>query len=150
LESWDKKKEMPELTLKAFEGLIEDAFKVRAEIDSEEAALDIKKAFLKAKQDIILGYMVEFKKDSYKTQFGQIIKKKNWSVATPKTPEDRAAFFDYLKQKGIFDEMVTVHSKTLNSFVSQELEAAKESGDIDFKVPGIGEPKIFESIAMKK
>jgi hypothetical protein len=46
--------------------------------------------------------------------------------------------------------MISVNSQTLNSFAKKELEAAKETGDIDFKIPGLGEPTLTEMIALRR
>jgi len=59
------------------------------------------------------------------------------SVKVPKEPADRDAFFRYLRDKGLFDAMATIHSATLNSFYNAELAAAKEEGRTEFKIPGL-------------
>jgi hypothetical protein len=59
------------------------------------------------------------------------------SAKVPKIPEDRKKFFDYLKEREIFEDMITVHSATINTFVSDEEKAATERGEIDFQIPGL-------------
>lgn len=61
------------------------------------------------------------------------------SVQVPKSSEDREAFFDYLKERGVFEQMITVHSNTLNSFYQGEYEQAVAEGNLSFKIPGIGD-----------
>jgi hypothetical protein len=72
------------------------------------------------------------------------------SVKTPKTPEDRDAFFAWLKQKGVFMDTITVHSATLNALYKSEMEIAIQRGDVDFKIPGISEETITERLSFRK
>lgn len=73
-----------------------------------------------------------------------------FTYKVPKTPEERAAFFDYLKKKGVYEGMVTVHSQTLNSWARAELDAAITEGATDFKVPGLGDPSMYETLNIRK
>jgi hypothetical protein len=59
------------------------------------------------------------------------------SAKTPKTPEDREKFFDYLREQGVYEDMITVNSNTLNSYVKTEEALATERGELDFSIPGI-------------
>lgn len=59
------------------------------------------------------------------------------SVKVPSSTEDREAFFNYLKEKGIFEQMITVHSTKLNSFYQSEWDQAVENGELSFSMPGI-------------
>ena len=72
----------------------------------------------------------------------------------PATPEDKENFFSYLKEKGLFESLITVNSNTLNSFYMREWETVKEHGDpeeaMNFKIPGIQEPKLHEVISFRK
>lgn len=68
---------------------------------------------------------------------GKILVDKKTSVKVPKDPEKREQFFGYLKNKGLFEDLVTIHSSTLNSYYNQELSAAKESGQVFEGIPGL-------------
>ncbi len=58
-------------------------------------------------------------------------------VSMPKDPEQKALFYDFLREKGLYEEMVSVNSQKLNGFYRKEAEAASERGDILFSMPGI-------------
>ena len=75
---------------------------------------------------------------------------KRLSYKVPKTLEEREAFFGHLKEKGLFEDMITVHSQTLNSWAKRELEVAAEMGADDFQIPGLGDPTYSESLGVKK
>lgn len=72
------------------------------------------------------------------------------SVKVPKEPTDRERFFQYLRERNLFDSMITVNSQTLNAFYKQELELAKERGESDFALPGISGETIVETISFRK
>lgn len=88
--------------------------------------------------------------------YGTYFLKDNFSVKVPKLEDDRNAFFGYLKERKIFDSMITVNSATLNGWYKQELadlvERAERGEDVDpdFKIPGIAEPSEYKSLQFRK
>lgn len=71
-------------------------------------------------------------------------------VKTPKTLEDKALLFEYLKSLGIYDELIGVNSQTLNSlFKSQEKEAL-EKGILEFTMPGVEKSEPYTILKMRK
>ncbi len=84
------------------------------------------------------------------TGVGTVYVSEYYNVSTPKTAEQKKLLFDYLREKGILWEMVNVNSATLNSFHNAEIEAAKLKGDIDFKLPGVGEPVLSKRVGVRK
>jgi len=72
------------------------------------------------------------------------------SAQTPKTPESKAALFQYLKSINRYDDMVSVNSQTLNSFYKEQLELAKERGEDDLKIPGITEVKVLPRLSVTR
>jgi hypothetical protein len=85
----------------------------------------------------VISMMEQLDLDKFSTKKGTFSFKYDESFKTPKTPEDRKAFFDFLKDKGVYDEMVTVNSRTLNSWAKQEVAAAEDEGDFDYQIPGL-------------
>lgn len=81
---------------------------------------------------------------------GTITVVERWSYKTPKTLDQKLQFFDYLKSKGCFEEIVSVNSQTLNAFCKRELDAAIDSGATDFKIPGIEDPSMSQTIQLRK
>jgi hypothetical protein len=61
----------------------------------------------------------------------------------PKTDEDKELFFGWLKEKGYYDQYVTVNSASINALVKQE---AALSDDPEFRVPGL---EIIEEVKLK-
>lgn len=72
------------------------------------------------------------------------------SVRVPCSEEEREAFFNYLRENGLFEQMISVNSRTLNSWYSAEMDAALENGDIDFKVPGLNNVSEYIELGINK
>ena len=67
------------------------------------------------------------------TEFGKFAVK----VESYATIKDRDKLYAWLKEKGIFDSLVTISAATMNSFFKQEEEKAMEAQDLDFEIPGM-------------
>lgn len=76
-------------------------------------------------------------KEKYQSPAGTFWYRYESSFKVPKETEDREKFFAHLKEKDVFDSMITVNSKTLNSWAKKEEEIAEEAGELDFNIPGI-------------
>jgi len=141
---------MDSLTVKEFQQLIELTFKHRGVVEEMQDAVDVESKKLEALKRKCLAYLTQFGKSSEALPgVGTISMAKRLSISHPKEPEAKGAFFDFLKQKGIFEDMVTVNSQTLNSWYRQEFELAKDEGRL-IEIPGIGEPNYVETLSMKK
>ena len=138
------------LTIKELEELCGLCFSKRAEIDSMEMAVKEKVAELEALKEQLLHFLTELDKTSYDSSVGKISVKNIFTVALPKTPQAKYEFFEYLKGRGLFEDMVSVHSKTLNSFYKQEQEIANQEQKLDFKIPGLDEPFMKQSLSFKR
>jgi hypothetical protein len=71
------------------------------------------------------------------------------SVKVPRDLEARDAFFNYLREQGVFEELITVNAQTLNSWWKQEVEALRSKG-LPEEIPGIGEVTTYNDIQVRK
>jgi len=121
--------------------------------ESKKEAEDKVKEITKRLRDVehkVLNYLEEYGMKNFSSEYGTVIRSKRYSVRQPQTPENREAFFGYLKEQGVFDELISVNSRTLTSWVRQEIEAKKDEGDCDFVPPGLDKPEITEQISLRK
>ena len=75
------------------------------------------------------------------------------SVKMPKDTENKRKVFNYIQnRKGldVLEDYLTIHSTRLNTFWKEEFEIAKQDGNVDWILDGIGEPEKYETISMKK
>lgn len=75
----------------------------------------------------------------FEGSLGKITRVKIDYVSNPATEEQKEQFNEYLKEQGLFDDMVSVHHQKLNSFYRDQLEQAIEKGE-ELIIPGL-EPK---------
>lgn len=150
--SWgepEKEKPMDDITLADFERLCKEAYEIHAKVKALEEEAKGYSGTLAQMQEKIRLYMQKYNKSSYKTQWGTLVCAKKFQVKLPDTEADRQALYAYLREKGHFEHLVSVNHMKLNSYYKQELDAAAESGNIDFTIPGIKEPKVYEYIQMR-
>lgn len=127
------------VTVKNLRAKVDHYLDVRQQIkDLETQASDLNKTLQPVIQELT-EIMEAMDIDRFEGSKGKITKVKIDYVLNPATDEQKEAFNQYLKDKGIFDEMVSVHHQRLNSFYKSELEQAIEEGR-ELSIPGL-EPK---------
>ena len=141
---------MEDMTMSELEEICRKAYEKKVEIESLEDIISKLKGELEGYKDILVEHLNHFEKSSYDSGFGRITVKNITSVSSPKDPESREHFFNYLKEKGSFEDMISVNSKTLNSWYKQEMDTAIAEGRIDFQIPGLPEPYTKQTITFAK
>lgn len=97
----------------------------------------------------ILEAMIEHEIPSIKGPFGTISVKYQKTFRQPETMEDKLKLFEYLKEEGIFNDMVKVDSRTLSSWASEEVEARERDGIVGWVPPGLQPPSEFPKISLR-
>lgn len=85
----------------------------------------------------------------FSCEFGNIERRSRTSVKMPTDEGQRKAFLDYLKDKGM-DNLITVNSQTLNSYIKTLVNDAEESGEELILPPGISAPSITYTLSLRK
>jgi hypothetical protein len=88
--------------------------------------------------------------DSFKGSQGNYSVINRMSVKVPASPEEKAEFFNWLREKGLFEAYATVNSQSLNKLYRESIEEAAEQGVADFKIPGIGEPNFSKTLSFRR
>ncbi len=134
------------VTVKDLDKLVEEIAAKRVEIDDLAEKTTQKNKEMMALQTKAFHYLRELGRDDYKTPIGTIGIKTIWNVTNPKTEEDKALLFNWMRARGIYDAYATVNAASLKSLVLAEREAyIKSGGDpMLFSVPGVEPPKFFE------
>lgn len=125
-----------------------------AELRSQEAQASLAKKGITEKLEAaelkMITILTEAGIPSFRGSSGLVSISHRTSVKTPKTLEDREKFFSYLKERGVYDSMISVNSQTLNSFYKSEIELAQQEGRDGFEVPGLNEVTIQETLSFRK
>lgn len=145
---------MSDVTVQQLEELCQKMRALDDEIEKDEKALSEKNKEYKKLEAQATQWLKELDKTSYKSNHGTVMRVEKWRVNLPQTPEAREEFFNWLKERGLFDQMISVNSNTLNSLYMKEWEVAKESPDptdaLTFSIPGIPEPKLHETVSLRR
>jgi hypothetical protein len=118
-----------------------DALEVEHKKKSAEVE-ELKRKILQALEDQGLK--------SVKTPVGMLVRTTRFSVKLPSEPTDKEKFYEHLKANGAYEALRTVNYQALNSWYKQEMEAAKERGDLDFEIPGLAPPSSVDLLQVRK
>ena len=125
-----------------------------ADIKDERKKLSDADNLLKDEQQEIEAKFIAALEEDDLEQFrgsrGLVSISNRFSVQTPKSVEDKKELFKYFQSKGIYWDMVSVNSMTLNSYYKAELEIAGGEGNIDFAIPGLKKHTYTKGISFTK
>lgn len=123
---------------------------LKVEIDELEQTLAQKKGELVAVSETIKNTLELIGLDNVRGHGFLFFKETKESVKTPKSLEDKRALFAFLEERGMFDEIVSVNSQTLNSLYKSLSEQAQDEGNFNFRLPGVEAPTAFTTLKMRK
>lgn len=136
------------ITVEELEKSIEELFTLRIEhAKADRLAKDLKND-LTEKQLVLMSKLESLELDSYKGKYGTFSYRMKQGFRVPKDLQSKKMFFSFLEDKGVFDELVSVNSNTLNSWAQAEIEAAEEAGNFDFTLPGLEKSEPRPSFTM--
>jgi len=129
--------------LRTAKDLYAEASKVSKELYGTVKELELK----------IISLMESAGKKRYVAEgIGQISLTETLSVTTPKTPEQKASFFNWLKQEMGEDGYLayaTVNSASLNKLYKEKVEEYGDRGEI-LEIEGLSAPTSFTKLSMRK
>lgn len=142
--------ELEGVTFQQIQVMIKEFSEAKAEYDEAKRKSTSAKEIMDNHGKRLLEVLKKHEVKSMPSPYGHVITSVRWSWKTPKEKSAREAFFGYLKEKELYEEMITVNSQSLNAFCKGELEAAKEEGNFDFTIPGLDEPSLTETISLRR
>lgn len=136
----------PPVTYEQFDGLCEKMFEQKAKVEAATQVLKDLNKELGRLQMQALATLKQINRTSHTSPHGTVGIQERWRVSVPKTDEDKKALFAYMKERGVLMAYATVNSNSLNAYFNEEQEVAnKEGRGMEFKMPGVGESKLFET-----
>ena len=136
-EWFDEETAVDTATVEQLDKYIEEYAAQRDKADEAEKKAAEENKKLTKMENKILEYLEALGRTSYDAPIGKFTRETRYSVKLPQG-EDKEKFFEYLKERGVFEDMVHMNSKTLQSFYRTEMEA---HADIPgWKVPGCADP----------
>lgn len=121
--------------------------KIATELDKQKKEMTANKEEM---QDLMGHIMDLLEVTSYKSKSGTITKREEPNYRLPQDDDSRKKFFAYLKEKGLYDQLITVNSRSLQSFVKQEVELAEAENNFGFLPDGIEETEYRTVYSLRK
>jgi hypothetical protein len=139
------------VTVEQLDAIVEKIFEQRTKIEEMGKLVTEENKILAKLEASAVAHLEELGRESYKAPHGTIRINEKWRFNLPQSDEDKALFFEYLRERDLFDKYATVNSSSYNSFLNAEWEIAREEGrGMEFKVPGVPEPKFFRALGVTK
>lgn len=142
------------ITVQEIESLVKSLAEKRIEVEEKKRPYTQASEELEQIEQQVAAALVEMGKDSYKSEYGTVSRRTEDRYNLPTTPEDREKFFNFLKEKGVFEQMITINSNTYNSFVKAEKEALEQregpEATLHFSLPGVPEAKSRQVLSFRK
>jgi hypothetical protein len=130
--------------------LVEELAEARAEQDRRRQALTEQTEKVDELEKRIISTLEAAEMDRLDAAGHYVLLGERTSVKTPKNNAERELFFEYLKEKGVYEDLRTVNSQSLNAFYKSELELALGRGELDFSIPGITEVLVVPKLSLRK
>ncbi len=144
--SWGEEEVLEEVTVKQLEDKAAEVAKAK-ELEkeltkkTEEAELDRKRL-----ETELYALLSQAGITSYRSRVGLFTQTTKESVSMLADTASRNAFFGWLRERNIYDEVITVNSQKLQALYRAALEEAEAAGNLNYKIPGLSEPFKREAI----
>lgn len=137
-----------DITIKELDSVCEKACEIKREIQKLEEAVSERREELKLYENRLSAYLEHIGRDGWKFANGDIEVRKRTSVKIPRDESSKRALFEWLSGRGIFYEVVSVNSQTLNALYRSEMESCQQEGKTCV-IPGISDPTEYSQIIIK-
>ncbi len=149
LPKWGEEASNPDdVTVKELEAMCDEGHGLNIEISKLEDQISTLKEKKNECMAKVRQYLEYYGKSNYASALGSVEIRDEISFKIPQTEEDKRLFFEYLKEIKAYDAMISVNSRTLNSFCKEQNEIAKEENK-ELKIPGIGKPEEYKKIYLR-
>lgn len=140
------------VTVEELDKIISEMTALRFEVEGFEEEIKNRNKRLADYKGMVAKFLKELDRDSFVGATGwKIYQKAKWSVKVPQDQLDKAKLFDFMRGQGVYDKYATVHAQAFNSYYMAEWEAAKAEGrGMEFEIPGVAPPVLFEDIVLEK
>lgn len=134
----------------SLQDLCKQAAAFKSDLDLIEFELKGKRDAYNKITETVLKALELAEMDSVKAHGFLFFKQTKTSVQTPKTVEDKQKLFEFLESHGLFHEIVSVNSQTLNSLYKSLADDAATEGNLSFKLPGVGDPVSYTTLKLRR
>ena len=141
------KDDTKEITITEMDCMLEDLAAQKKTYEDAKKASSKEFEKLENLKREVLYWLEKSNHEKYSSRDVTVYKQARHSYKVPKG-DQQDMFYAWLKERGDFDRLISVHSRTLNAYCKEEMEAALSKGDVDFEIPGV-EYKLDTTLAIK-
>jgi len=139
------------ITVEDLDEMVDMVFTVRTEYEEAKAESARMYNELEALKFQVTTYLKALDREDYKSGAGTVKAETRMRVKNPQTPEDKAKLNNFLKERDLFEQYVSVNNQTLNAFFKAEYnEAVKRGEGMTYKMPGVPDPVFSEELRVTK
>jgi hypothetical protein len=153
LDLWKEEKSGEEVTTAELDQAITYLRVAKDEYQSKKLVSDEAYARVKDRESTLFKLMEKAGKDKYICEgVGRVSISTKMSVKVPKSPEEKQAFFNWIREhegEDAYHAYMTVNSNTLNSFFNRKNEEYAERGEI-LNIDGLEQPTEYKKLSLTK
>ena len=152
-EQWDDSKPVAEISVEDMDNAVRELREAKDVYTEENNKVKELYARVKEAESKVIGLLQSANKSRYIVEgVGQITLSEMLSVQTPKTPEQKQAFFNWLREEMGEDGYLTyasVNANPLNSLYKQKVEEYGERGEV-LEIDGLEAPTSYTKLSLRK
>ena len=153
LSDWNDEKPVAEISLEQMDNAVKVLRELKDVYLAENAKVKELHDAYKQQEARVISLLQQAGKTKYVVEgIGQVITTESLYVPTPKTPEQKQAFFNWLREElgedGYYT-YATVNSNSLNSLYKQKVEEYGERGEI-LDIEGLEPPTSHVKLSLRK
>ncbi len=121
------------MKVEELDGLCIELIALKEEVEATDNKLKETREKFRLKQTEVLAAMEKYDKTEMSGPYGKLkIQQREYYKMT-----DKEAALNWLKERGDFDNLVSVNANTMSSYVKQLVHAKREEGDFCWTPPGV-------------
>lgn len=153
LSEWNDSKPIAEISLEQMDNEVRKLRELKDQYTEASTKAKEINAVYKEQEAKIISLLAQAGKTKYVVEgVGQVITTENLYVPTPKTPEQKQAFFNWLREElgedGYYT-YATVNSNSLNSLYKQKVEEYGERGEV-LDIEGLEPPTSHVKLSLRR
>lgn len=153
LSDWNDSTPVADISVEQMDQAVKNLRDIKDAYNMENAKVKELYAQVKEAEDRVVSLLKRAGKSKYIVEgVGQVITTETLSVQTPKTPEQKQAFFDWLRRELGEDGYLTyatVNSNSLNSLYKQKVEEYGARGEV-LDIEGLEPPTSYTKLSLRK
>jgi hypothetical protein len=152
LTGWDEVTESDEISVAEMDDNLAYLRKLKDDYAEKDKIKKEAYAVMKAQEEKVISMLERTGKKKYVSDSGTATRVDELSVKTPKTPEEKRAFFNWIRNNlgdQAHDIYMTVNSRTLNTLYKEQSEIAAAKGEV-LKIDGLEDPITVTKLSFRK